>query len=480
MNIRPSTIFLAFVGVLVATLVLWFVTPSSTFVFARNLKPKTIPAFYQGGLQQGSGGKLERDWNAYDSKNLFTPSQAHNTANALMPNEAYPAPEACGSCHSSIHGNWVSSLHAKSATDGFYLKVKESFAFENGEPAVRLCAGCHAPVALMSGEVGLYSRESASSQAGVSCAFCHSVDASHGGNGAYVSNPGRIRDYFGGNYLKASSSGLSVGDQLARWLVFQKPQAHVQDMRPAALSNGQVCQSCHSFTINGVKVQSTWDEWQTSSYAKRGVTCTACHFTASGNPNLPESGEIVNGRSRDRVFAHALGGGSTSQAARAEANVTTLKSAVKLEARVLKNSLNVVVRNISAGHSIPTGVGDLRQLWLEIIARDKANQEVFSSGTLDATGVQETGTVLFHQVLGDARGNPLLRHDIWRVAKVLEDTRILANQSRETVFKLPLNAVSVRVRLLWRDVPATFVQQVLHQKGSSLPVIELAQVQMRR
>jgi hypothetical protein len=77
------------------------------------------------------------------------------------------------------------------------------------------------------------------------------------------------------------------------------------------LTSGQTCQACHSFTINNVKVQSTWGEWQASSTAKKGVTCQACHFRQSGNPNMPEAGEVANGRARDQVLAHALGGGST-------------------------------------------------------------------------------------------------------------------------------------------------------------------------
>jgi hypothetical protein len=49
--------------------------------------------------------------------NFFTPSQARNAQNALMPQSAYPTPKACGSFHVSIHQNWQQSIHASSATD---------------------------------------------------------------------------------------------------------------------------------------------------------------------------------------------------------------------------------------------------------------------------------------------------------------------------------------------------------------------------
>ena len=73
------------------------------------------------------------------------------------------------------------------------------------------------------------------------------------------------------------------------------------------------------------------------------------------------------------------------------------------------------------------------------------------------------------------RGFELKRHDIWSAAKILKDTRIPANGSRNTVFTVPSGTTRVTVRLLWRDVPASFAQIVLNQSGSSIPVQVLHQ-----
>jgi hypothetical protein len=481
-----STVLLVFSGLVVAYLLI----PSSTLAVLQPLIPKPIPAFYTGGLEQGSGGQLERDWQNYGSSNLFAPSRAQNSANALMPNSAYPSPESCGSCHAEIYQNWQQSLHASSATDEAYLAVKELFAFERGEPAVRLCAGCHAPVALMTGEVGLYNRESASSRQGVSCAFCHTVDQSHGGNGAYTSHPSRVRAYLGvpwstfhsstpssstsgSSSPSSSQSAASPLEPMAKWLVYQKPDAHKEDMRSPALATGQVCQSCHQFTINGVAVQDTWNEWRTSSFARQGTTCQSCHFPSSGDPKTLEPGEIAVGRSRDHVWKHALGGGSTTVAGRASSNVTYLKNSLKLEATRTNSTLEVKVSNIGVGHSIPTGVTDLRELWLEVTALDSSGKIMLSSGVQDAAGVLPRDTRLFHATLLDARGRKLEQHDIWRVAKLGVDTRIPANGSRLERFVLPRETARVRVRLLWRDFPATFVSTVLKKNPSSLKTHEL-------
>jgi hypothetical protein len=123
-------------------------------------------------------------------------------------------------------------------------------------------------------------------------------------------------------------------------------------------------------------------------------------------------------------------------------------------------------------------VGDLRQLWLEVIAFDAAGGVIYSSGVPDAAGHLPERTVLFHQTLGDAQGNPIVRHDIWRATQILEDTRIPANAYHRSQFDLPEGAVRVQVRLLWRDAPAEFVQRVLKRPGTSIPVIELAKWEM--
>jgi len=212
------------------------------------------------------------------------------------------------------------------------------------------------------------------------------------------------------------------------------------------------------------------------SYAQKGVSCQGCHFTPGAGETV-EAGHLVEHYpSRSRVLRHMLGGGSTVNSPRALDNHAILREAVGLKAARADNVLTVKVSNLKAGHSLPGGVMDLRQMWLEVTAQDAGGQTVYSSGVLDAGGQQPKGTVLFHAVFGDDKGNPLLRHDIWRVAKVLTDTRLKAEETRAVPYSLPSSAKAVKVRLLWRDAPADFASWVLKQNGMDLPVVELAHV----
>jgi hypothetical protein len=175
----------------------WYLSHTPDLPFLTSLRPlpsRVPPAFYSGGLEKGTGGQVQG--NQYStSGDLFSPSQAKTQHGGLYPIEAYPSPATCSRCHVGIHKNWAESGHAISAVNDWYLRVKEFYEFEEGGQAVRFCAGCHAPVALMTGEVGLYNRESPASVQGVSCIFCHTVESVHGGNGGYVSNPARVRMY---------------------------------------------------------------------------------------------------------------------------------------------------------------------------------------------------------------------------------------------------------------------------------------------
>lgn len=397
----------------------------------------------------------------------FSPSPAMSLQGGVLRTDSYPPSQVCAGCHTTIHANWKKSLHSQAALDPLYLKVKELLAFEEGENAVKECAACHAPVALMSGEVGLYSKESAASQEGVSCAFCHTLHSTDEESGGWVSDPGRIRPYLGGDYLSPK------GIEAAAHLVMAEPQQHREDMMRPLYRTSETCQSCHELTINDVKLQSTYSEWQSSSFAKEGVTCQACHFTP-GAGVTQERGRIVDHRpfERERFYRHALNGGALTVSERD--NRPELKEALKLEVKRQGTELNVVVRNVKGGHAIPTGVSDLRQLWLEVIALDTNGRVTFSSGVADAAGQLPKEARVFHSVFGDENGQVIQRHDIWRVHKLLKDTRIPADGYRTEKFALPAKVMRVKIRLLWQDIPAEFERSVIQGAVVSAPPVELA------
>lgn len=445
-----------------ALVVMWLMQHPTTLQYQNGV----APAFSQGGLTKGTGGQVASS--AYTQVPSMT-SQARSMSSGLLPMEAYPSADTCGQCHVSIKEHWQYSMHSISGTDEWYLKVKELFVFEKGANAVQFCAGCHAPVSLMTGEVGLYNRESKGAQSGVTCVFCHTVHEVNGGNAQYVSDPGRIRTYGGVSYLNETNIPVTAH------LVMANPGLHKEDMMRPFYRTSEFCQSCHELEINGIKTQSTYTEWKNSAYASEGITCQACHFTPGAGVN-PEEGKLVEHypKTHKRVLKHTLGGGSTVSSPQAKSNRALLKESVDMKVTLSKFKLKITVSNVAAGHSIPTGVGDLREMWLEVVAKNSADKAVFSSGVTDAGGHLPAGTFVFRQVFVDEAGHPLSRHDQWRVAGIAEDTRIPAKSSRTVEFNLPAGTTNVQVRLLWRDASQLFVNQVLENVLGEDSITELA------
>ena len=74
-----------------------------------------------------------------------------------------------------------------------------------------------------------------------------------------------------------------------------------------------------------------------------------------------------------------------------EMAIERLKSAADLEiSPVYRNSrltdVKVRVKNIRAGHNLPTSLTNVRQMWLEVIMRDEKGNVILTSGQLDEKG----------------------------------------------------------------------------------------------
>ena len=58
--------------------------------------------------------------------------------------------------------------------------------------------------------------------------------------------------------------------------------------------------------------------------------------------------------------------------------------------------IKVRIKNIRAGHNLPTSLTNVRQMWLEITARDEKGKVLMSSGRMDEHGMLEPETRMFN------------------------------------------------------------------------------------
>src|SRR5262249_30686059 len=148
---------------------------------------------------------------------------------------------------------------------------------------------------------------------------------------------------------------------------------------------------CHDVThpFNRLPVERTYSEWRDSTYAGEGIQCQDCHM----KPGPGRASPI--GKQRERVYTHYFVG--------ANALVTQLLGSelhADLDERMLRSAANVRiiapgawnptraaavqvrVTNVGAGHRLPTGFPEGREMWLDFKVIDARNVQVYRLGAI--------------------------------------------------------------------------------------------------
>lgn len=318
----------------------------------------------------------------------------------------FASPQGC-SCHADLQGQWNNSMHAKSLTDPFYKMQTAQVEKDAGKDVVQFCDTCHAPAAIMSG--GVQTAKDNDALNGITCTVCHQVTAPAGKTIGNVSLA----------YPKGGPDGVLHAQ-------IMDPQAPHQASGIALYNTAEYCGACHNVThpSNGLKLETTYDEWKKSTYAVEGVTCQNCHMVADTTLKAPYEGQAAMGApTRKDIFAMTFVGANVAQSD-AELSKAMLRKAAKVEVAApsdivpagQKEAVQVRVTNIGAGHSIPTGLTEVRNMWLTVYAVDANGAKT----ELDRT---EFGTKLV-----DKNGQEV-GAKFWLGAKKKSDVRIKAGET---------------------------------------------------
>jgi len=115
-------------------------------------------------------------------KHPFRPSQTETANKAFIDKKQIANSHRCLSCHRDVTEQWLSSVHQQAASDPSYVTNVSLLADKKGISATRYCEGCHAPIALLSGELSPGGQHggitgTAANIEGVSCMGCHGIDS---------------------------------------------------------------------------------------------------------------------------------------------------------------------------------------------------------------------------------------------------------------------------------------------------------------
>jgi len=434
-------------------------------------------------------------------------------------NEDWTNSTKCKSCHEDIFNQWADSNHRHLTGSNPYYMVMENLAgADMGDEFRQWCMGCHNPSAVTTKQKRsthrmdvnnmpsvLFEKGSQSLidefnthgnsklEQGVSCVTCHRITkADSKGNSAYTLDLTNRKKYV------FEDSNAGVKQWLSEKFINSNPLIHKQSYSKEIYKESAYCASCHDeFLPDDSKraVVSTFKEWEKSPFNNpkdptKHKTCIDCHMTYLENGKLaPLKGQSTTGGTMKKdVKVHYFSGSNhflsgLKSKEHEDQTIQLLRTSAEIDVDIKNGKVLVGVKNVGAGHHLPTGVSDFRELWLDITVTDRDSKVVFSSGKLKEDGNLDTDARPFMKVFGDENSEPvgLL---FWRYKKLLSDTRIPAGERRVEIYnildtknlKYPLNAV---VKLNFRIYPqwvTNAVQRAFPQLPNP-PVVILEEIQ---
>nr|WP_320016661.1 multiheme c-type cytochrome [uncultured Desulfobacter sp.] len=401
-------------------------------------------------------------------------------------------PETCGACHDEIMAQWEGSLHNFSHKDPIYNRVAKFFReglTDAGQiEEAESCVKCHTPVGVVTGFPTKTSDDLSKTPdipaQGIQCDYCHvAVDVTQMYNNGLVLSPGQGED----------DPGVKYGP-------FDDAEPDFHDAAFSKLhTDSKICGTCHDVkhVAFGTDLETTYTEWKNGPYnspdPEKHVSCQGCHMyqrpgvPATGSTPRPENpGSAAEGaKQRPHIFTHNFVGANSGVPAMFNADdksamaVERLKHAADIFMVMTDDrTARVVVTNTGAGHSLPTGLGDLRQVWIEVTLTDSAGKTVFQTGVLNDNYELPENTEMFKVTLGDGLGNPVI--NMAKAKEILSDTRIPVGKSAARLFNLkavPQQGYTLTARLLYRSMPQKILNQLPGPALGPLPVVEMAAVQ---
>lgn len=405
-------------------------------------------SFYIAGLKVSS----ETDEITFSLERITHPD---NPEYKWIHPDSVPDPGSCVNCHAEIVTQWSENLHSKASTDpmvlsmyngtdaqgnpGIYPGYKLDFPGSEGS-----CANCHAPTAALKHGSWLTDLNEVVGVDlfGVHCDYCHKiaevVPDFVGSKPGFLSNslwrPYPERQLFLGSFKDSPGDDTYLS-------VFEK---------------SRYCAGCHNYYNNNTPIYTSYQEWATSPYPKRGVECQDCHMEPNGTTTnfAPGKGGAI--RMPGTIPSHNQMGDDLEE---------FLSQSVEMEVATLITDsalfVSVKIANDSTGHHFPTG-NPIRNAILIVRAYDENGQELEYIGSTtipfwggegnDDNDYAHLPGKGFARILSDFKGNSPAPQ--WELAYVESDTRIPADRidSSKYEFKLPdeIKKVVIDVKFIYR------------------------------
>lgn len=353
-----------------------------------------------------------------------------------------PSVMTCGGCHPQQFEDWKGSMHAQAFRDPIYLGELMLGIKDVGRGITKQCEGCHTAAAVVSGQMPKkteefdFSKLGDLAKAGVSCDVCHSIKThthwdtpSHEPeNGSYVLSPG-YKDK-NGNNVRTKYGPFPDYDGCGGGF-------HECIESPLHL-RGELCGGCHQVFHyeEHFPIEHTYNEWKKGIYSIKGIQCQDCHmvdiptFKRSADtfqkPKRSEYRHFFNGANFTMYLFEKLRAekmGDAKMAANAQLKydmaVQRLQLAADMEIDPIYNEegnlskIKVRIWNKRCGHALPTSLTNVRQMWLEVVAKDETGKVILKSGFVKDDDRLDENTYMFNSEGADINLQPT--SDPWKL-----------------------------------------------------------------
>jgi len=407
----------------------------------------------------------------------FFPFRA-STDNRKLDVQMFQDPKVCGGCHKDIFREWENSVMANAWQDPIYREILKRTSEATRGAWDNFCIGCHSPIGLTTRTATARGLEAKIAEEGVGCESCHNISASTGvGNGSFVLTP------------QKNGRPLKFGPRKDAESTFH--DSAYSDPH----TKSEICGACHNVThpFNQLPIEQTYDEWRDSPYNAKGIHCQDCHMKSGpgvrGNPGKA----APMGKERDHVYSHSFssanstllehfGNKEMSERARdmlrSAATIEFLESPSRIRSgEPIKVSLRV--SNTGAGHKLPTGFPEGREVWVDFKVVDSDGREVYRLGAIH-DGHTEKGTKSFKAILGNSKGE-VVDINVWEADRLLSDTRILPDGHADVEYAFTVDdrvrgPLRIRADLYYWASPQHIVDELLGKGKLTVDIVRMGSV----
>jgi hypothetical protein len=372
----------------------------------------------------------------------------------------------CQTCHPNHYAEWQTSMHAYAFVDPVFFTLNDIGQQRSNQELDQFCVKCHSPVASMLGEIPPGFDPTALTtlaKKGIQCDICHAISTFEPGKGITTFRLDGVKQGPITDPLSNSYHGVEFDSRYDK---------------------SAICSPCHDVLgPEGTQLEFTSTEWQTSPYTAMGLECQGCHMpTYSGQA-------AIDGLQRDELHRHTFvgvdiplvdfpGRDNTVAAVR-----DLLQNSVTMDVTLPATAdtggafaIEVSVTNDRTGHNVPTGTIFERQMWIEVLVKDVATENViYQSGTLDENGdllddtsdFVQSGAIPEDTDLTLFNGTPFRNGNkvpfFWEADRI-ENQSIPPFESRTAIYDIPgpflSNQLDVSVRLRFRSFPPHFLRAI--------------------